>query len=169
MASAICRCSARRSDCLYSSSQPRSSHRRPSKMEVSEASVLPNHRCFYDKVCLKTLHNQQTPASLQKQTCSPLAFTQMIFIAKTIQFSKPIHEREGTKHGETRSNHPANTATRASAAKMDKNTPKPLHNTHNHHSLAKHRRSQHSQSLRSPIEALRNLTRSPLQSRNQPD
>ncbi len=93
----------------------------------------------------------------------------MIFIPKTIHFSKPIHEREGTKHGETRSNHPANTATRASAAKMDKNTPKPLHNTHNHHSFAEHRRSQHSQSLRSPIEALRNLTRNPLQSRNQPD
>ena len=36
----LSRCSARRSDCLYSSSQPRSSQRRPSKMELSDASVL---------------------------------------------------------------------------------------------------------------------------------
>src|ERR1700757_1975526 len=37
---AICRCSAPRSDCLYSSSHPRPSHFRPSKMEFTEASVL---------------------------------------------------------------------------------------------------------------------------------
>src|ERR1017187_9991127 len=40
MASATSRCRARRSDWRYSSSQPRSSQRRPSYIEVSEASVL---------------------------------------------------------------------------------------------------------------------------------
>src|ERR1700729_4152562 len=40
MASATCLCSANRSDCLYSSSQPRSSQRNPSKMELSETSVF---------------------------------------------------------------------------------------------------------------------------------
>src|SRR5580700_10548012 len=40
MASAIWRCRSPRSDCLYSSSQPRPSHFRPSKIELTEASVL---------------------------------------------------------------------------------------------------------------------------------
>src|SRR6266567_897265 len=40
MASAICRCSAPRSDCLYSSSQLRPSHLKPSKIELTEASVF---------------------------------------------------------------------------------------------------------------------------------
>src|SRR5271165_833571 len=40
MASAICRCSTPRSDCLYSSSQPSPSHFKPSKIEWTEASVL---------------------------------------------------------------------------------------------------------------------------------
>jgi hypothetical protein len=37
---AVLRCRSMRSDCLYSSSQPKFSHFRPSKMEWTEASVL---------------------------------------------------------------------------------------------------------------------------------
>src|SRR6266496_4117429 len=40
MASAIFRCNSPRSDCLYSSSQLKPSHFRPSKMELTDASVL---------------------------------------------------------------------------------------------------------------------------------
>src|SRR5579862_417064 len=40
MFSAVCRCSAPRSDCLYSSSQLRPSHFSPSKIELTDASVL---------------------------------------------------------------------------------------------------------------------------------
>src|SRR6202158_93952 len=40
MASAICRWRSPRSDCLYSSSHSRPSHFNPSKMELTEASVL---------------------------------------------------------------------------------------------------------------------------------
>src|SRR5579864_783263 len=40
MASAICRCSSPRSDCLYSSSHSSPSHFNPSKIELTEASVL---------------------------------------------------------------------------------------------------------------------------------
>src|SRR5579864_2796174 len=40
MASAVWRCNAPRSDCLYSSSQPRPSHFSPSKIEFTERSVF---------------------------------------------------------------------------------------------------------------------------------